>query len=278
MSKDANGIFDQKLAIRFVKKYIDASPKRCLSWHMKERPDGKWGWLYDEDGHAIREYDPIYGTENIKKFSKYMTRTFGNLYVRMLECIEHQPCSYHEIYAQVLKPRGTPFGNDTLLFNSLEHNGFVELDHLGKWKRRFFRLSPLGKLILDTARANHAVYKVLRHFLKFDGNDFEFHMMSIETNLETIDDVTPSAFIEMLDAILDPASKLHEIGSYFYWCNKLVECLKKKPDFFNLFNCPEVRSWLDSKSSSNANAGRFNTLFNKIAKKHAKTHAQSLAA
>ena len=258
---DAYKVFENVEAFPFIKKFIDAAPVSALAYIVDF---SKWP--------AHKTPLPKYCEANIAKFSKYLTRTTGQMYIKMLIAMENDICSYHEIYARVLRPRNIPFGNDTELWKNLEANGLIELDHRGKYKRRFFRLTRLGQVVIDVARKNDIAYKVLRHFMKFKDALDEQAMISIQINPETFSDMTPESYVAMLDAILTPGSSLHEVGSYAYWLNKLVECIKKSDAFFEEFNCPEVRSWVES-NMSNPNVKRFNDVFQKVIKKHAKKAA-----
>ena len=92
-------------------------------------------------------------------------RTMGHMYIKILDVIDrHGNASYYDFHAEILKPKGKPVGNDVELFRNLESQGLTELDHLGKYKRKFFRLTALGKLVLETAKKNQPAYRVLRHF------------------------------------------------------------------------------------------------------------------
>ena len=262
---DSHKITEPAFAADFVKKFIDAAPQNALHRTRIWEP-GVWPSRWD--------YSPKYGTENINKFAKYMTRTTGQLYIKMLEAIDAcGDASYHDVYARVLQPRGLKFGYDINLFKSCETNGLMEIDHLGKYKREFFRLTALGKLVLETAKKNDIAYKVLRHFMKIDeGCDFDEKMIKIQLNPETLDDVQPEAFTNMLEAILDKKSSLYETGSYAYWCNKLIECLKKNEGFLELFNCQEVNDWLKAHTDM-PTVQRFSDVFKKIIKKFKKNAA-----
>lgn len=263
--RDAYKVFEPRFAADYVFKFIDAAPECALACTYDY---GKY------PNHRILL--PKYSTFNINKFAKYMTRTTGQLYIKMLMAMENDVCSYHEIYARVLKPRGLKFGNDTELWKSLHLNGLIEVDSVGKYKRKFFRLTPLGKLVVDTAKKNDVAYKVLRHFMKFKDIFDEQAMISIQINPETFNDMTPESYVAMLDAILSQSSALHEVGSYAYWLNKLIECLKKSDAFFEEFNCPEVTAWLEAHADER-NAKNFNAVFQKIIKKHAKKAAVQTA-
>ena len=257
---DAYKVFEHKKAFNFIKPFIDAAPDTAL--------ESRFEYVAGVGYHRIQLSS--YNTLNVNKFSKYITRTTGQLYVKMLMAMEKDVCSYHEIYARVLKPRGIAFGNDTLLWKSLHVSGLMEIDGIGKYKRKFFRLTSLGKLVVETAKKNDVAYKVLRHFMKFKDTLDEQALISIQINPETFNDMTPESYIAMLDAILSPSSTLHEVGSYAYWLNKLVECLKKSDAFFEDFKCQEVITWIES-HMSNPYVKRFNDVFQKIIKKRART-------
>ena len=247
--KDYYRIVESKPMIDFVKKFIDAAPDRVLVSYWCD-------------------------TLNMNTFSKYLTRTTGQMYVKMLDVIDHKgEASYRDIYDCLLKPKGKSFGNGAESFRNCETKGLMELDHRDKYKRKFFRLTALGKLVLETAKKNDIAYRVLRHFMKLDeGCDFDQKMITIQLNPDTLNDVTPEAFTSMLEAILDSKSELYEVGSYAYWCNKLVEALKKNPSFLEIFNCPEVNAWLEANQTVPA-VQRFSKVFSKIMKKSKKNAA-----
>lgn len=259
--KDAHHIFEPKSLADYVIPLVNAAPKCAKCERM-------WSW---QDGFYFADERPL--AENIIKFSKYLSRTTGQMYVKMMNVIDKcGDASYHEIYNQVLKPLGKPFGNDALSFRGIADNGLMELDHLGKYKRKFFSLTPLGKMVLEIAKANDVAYKPLRHFMKFKDTLDEERMISIQMSPDSMLDIMPETFVKMLDELLNPSSKLHEIGSYAYWLNKLVECLKKSKPFLDEFNCPEVKTWIES-NMTNVYVQRFNKLFQKILKKQSKMAA-----
>ena len=254
---DHNKVFEPALCIKFVSKFIDAAPTRQLAKFYD-------GWYNGWNGTLCAKYSDA----NVDKFSKFLSRTLGNLYVKMLACMEDTPCSYNEIYNMVLKHRGKSFGTDIESFKNLEINGLAEIDHLGKYKRKYMKLTRLGKIVLETAKKNHVAYKVLRHFMKFK-DDFDSYLVEVNFNIETMDDISPKSFVDMLVAILDDNGVLHEIGSYTYWCNKLIDTLKKNERFFEMFDCPEVNTWLDN-NLSNPSVQNFKKVFDKISKKYAR--------
>lgn len=256
---DNNKIFIPANKLNFVKKFIDATNERFYAYDYVYHPQ------------YTKIIFPAYSTRNVEHFSKYITRTTGNMYVKMLEVMSKAPCSYYEIYDAVLKPKGIAFGNDSLSFFDMERRGLIELDHLGKYKRRYFRCTALGKEVVKAANANNVAYKVLRHFLKFK-DDFDVYLINISFNPETMNDVDASAIVAMLKAIFDDNSSLHEVGSHFYFCNQLIKCLKTNATFFELFNCPEVKTYLADNASNEA-VLKFNKIFSKICKKYAKANA-----
>lgn len=258
---DYNKVFEPALCVKFVSKFIDAaSTKQYAKYYVG-------GYVDSWNGTPCAKYSDA----NVNKFDKFLSRTLGNLYVKMLACMEDMPCSYNEIYNMVLKQRGKSFGTDIESFKNLEINGLIEIDHLGKYKRKYMKLTRLGKLVLETAKKNHIAYKVLRHFMKFK-DDFDAYLIEVNFNIETMDDISPKSFVDMLTAILDDNSVLHEIGSYAYWCNKLISTLKKNERFFEMFDCPEVNAWLDNNFSS-PSVKNFKKIFDKISKKYARKAA-----
>ena len=108
--------------------------------------------------------------------------------------------------------------------------------------------------------------------MKFKDTLDESTLISTQINPETFNDMTPASYVSILEAILDTSSVLHEIGSYAYWLNKLVEALKKSDAFFNDFNCNEVNDWIKS-HLSDTYVKRFNAIFQKIVKKYIKKAA-----
>lgn len=250
-------VFKPAPYVKFVSKLIDAASTNQYAKY----------YINSWNGNTCAKYSDA----NVDKFSKFITRTLGNLYVKMLACTEDEPCSYHEIYHRLLEPKGKPFGNDVESFKNLEINGLVEIDHLGKYKRKYMRLTPLGRIVLENAKKNDVAYKVLRHFMKFK-DDFDTYLIEVNFNIETMDDISPNSFVAMLAAILDDNSVLHEIGSYAYWCSKLLDSLKKNERFFEIFNCPEVNEYLDN-NSSNSNVQNFKKVLSKISKKYVRKAA-----
>ena len=261
---DSARILEPKPLLPYVKQYIDiADIKRFKkTCYVQDTNDGLWN---------RRTFSNAYCTQNVKSFCKYITKTTGQLYVKMLAIIDSTPSSYDDVWLQVLKPRGISQGNDMDSFKFLEKAGLMELDHLGKYRRKFYKTTPLGKLVLETAKKNDVAYKVLRHFMTFKG-DFDAHMIDVSLNPETMLDMDPKSLVACIEAILSPSSCLHEIGSQFYWCNKLLDCLKKSSNVFDTFNCSEVNVWLQAHASE-PNVQRFLVVWHKLEKKHAKAAA-----
>lgn len=252
MLQDYTKIFKPIPVLNFAKKFIDVANPNIFK---------KLYFTYSKP-----KFISAYSQCNVDTFILYTMRTLGNLYIKMLSCIEDMPCSYQDIYDRLLKPKGKPFGNDVESFKNLEIKGLTEIDHIGKYKKKFFKLTPLGRLVLETAKKNNVAYKVLRHFMKFK-DDFDSYLVEVNFNPETMDDITPISFVEMLDAILNDNSVLHEIGSYAYWCHKLLDSLKKSELFFEMFNCPEVNSYLDN-NVNNQNVQKFKKMLVKISEKY----------
>ena len=260
---DSAGILKPKPLLQYVKRYIDITDLKRF---------GEKCYICDANNMWIkRSFSNAYCTQNVETFCKYITRTTGQLYVKMLAVIDSTPSSYDDIWLQVLKPRGISQGNDKDSFSFLEKAGLMELDHFGKHRRKFYKTTPLGKLVLETAKKNDVAYKVLRHFMTFKG-DFDAHMIDVSLNPETMFDMDPKSLAACIEAILIPSSCLHEIGSQFYWCNKLLDCLKKSSNVFGTFNCAEVNDWLEAHASE-PNVQRFLAVWHKLEKKHAKAAA-----
>lgn len=261
--KDSAGILEPKSLLQYVKPYLDIVDLKRF---------GKKCYIRDaNNAWARRSFSNAYCIENVESFCKYITRTTGQLYVKMLAVIDSSPSSYDDVWLQVLKPRGISQGNDMDSFRFLKKAGLMELDHLGKYRRKFYKTTPLGKLVLETAKKNDVAYKVLRHFMTFKG-DFDAHMIDISLNPETMLDMDPETLAACIEAILSPSSCLHEIGSQFYWCNKLLECLKKSSNVFDTFNCAEINNWLEAHASE-PNVQRFLVVWHKLEKKYAKVAA-----
>ena len=265
--KDAYGIFTPVRKVQFVKRYIDAADERLLRRDFVHPQFGAGYYRYCPD--AEEYVYPKYAKVNVEKFDKYITRHTGVLYIQMLIEMEKSPCSYHEIYERVLKPRGISFGNDTLLFKSLMVNGLAEIDQVGKYRRKFYRPTALGKVVIETAKKNDVAFKVLRHVMKFKDDCDNIQLVNASLNLENFDDFSTSAYVSLLEALMDDNSPLHEVGSHAYWCNKLIQGLKKSDFFFSMFNCPEVQAWLEEHKTW-SNVQRFMKTWNKICKKYSK--------
>ena len=71
---DYYGIVEPRLASDFVKKFIDAAPKNAYAFYYA----GYWP-------NERKEYTPKYGTNNLNKFSKYITRTMGHMNIKILD-------------------------------------------------------------------------------------------------------------------------------------------------------------------------------------------------
>ena len=254
-------IFKTDYLFQYVQPFINAYGKETFSGRG----------YYDEGGHwRYRQLDK-YDEQVIKRFLKYPTRTLGQFYVKMLLEFEKRSCCYEDIWTALLKPRGKPYGNDIASFNGLRENNLIELAYKGKYGRKFYKLTKLGQLVLDAAKKNHVVYKVLRHFMKFEG-DFEAYVVQVSFNPETMTDLDPETFVNMIDSILNESSDLHKLGTYAYWCQKLLTCLKSSNNFFDMFMCDEVKAWLEEHKEED-NVKNFKKALDKIAKKYARKAA-----
>lgn len=255
-------IFKADNLFQYVRPFIDAYGKDTFTGNGYYDPcDCHWKYK------TLHKYDEII----VKRFNKYLTRTIGQFYVKMLLEIEKRSCCYEDIWTALLKPRGKPYGNNIASFNGLRDNNLIELDYKGKYGRKFYKLTTLGKLVLDAAKKNHVVYKVLRHFMKFEG-DFEAHVVQVSFNPETMEDLDPKTFVNMIDAILNDNSDLHKLGTYAYWCQKLLTCLKSSSNFFDMFMCDEVKAWFEEHKEE-YNVKNFKKVLDKIAKKYARKAA-----
>ena len=259
---NTGSIFKTDYLFQYVQPFIDAHGKETFT---------KGGYYDARGGYWIPKKIHKYDDAIIKKFNKYLTRTVGQFYVKMLLEIEKCSCCYEDIWTALLKPRGKPYGNDIASFNGLRENNLIELDYKGKYGRKFYKLTTLGKLVLDAAKKNHVVYKVLRHFMKFEG-DFEAHVVQVSFNPETMADLDPETFVNMIDAILNESSDLHKLGTYAYWCQKLLTCLKSSSNFFDMFMCDEVKAWFEEHKEED-NVKNFKKVLDKIAKKYARKAA-----
>ena len=219
---------------------------------------------YDYPGLSIN-LKHLYCEYNIRIFQKYLYKTSGSFNIRMLMEMSKRPCSYHEIYNIFLKPRGKPFGNDMTLFRAINANGLCKIHSIGKYKRKFYVPTDFGNLVLDIVKKNDVAYKVLRHYMK-GIDDFEAYALTVDLDPSTMDDLSPKSFVKMLDAIFNEDSDLHKIGSYSYWGEKLVSCVKNNENCFNMTNDPEVKAWLFS-NMSNPSVAFFSKILSKIAKK-----------
>ena len=258
--QNPSNIFEYDSALQYVMPLIDEHGGPFYGGN--DIFDGGWWRKCNE----IDKYDE----RVISRFSRILTRTVDQLYVKMLMEMRTRACSYYDIHAAILAPLGKPVGNDICTFNSLSKWRFVEVDHIGKYKRKYFRLTNLGNRVIHAACTNNVVYRVLRHFMSPRKADHSAFM----------DDMAPASMVKMLDAILNNDSDLHKLGSYAYWCGKLLQYLKttdglyldSSVKFFNMFNCGAVQQYLAAHADE-SNVKNFTKVFNRIAKTHAKRAA-----
>ena len=96
---DSARILEPKPLLQYVKRYIDITDikrfgKTC---YVQDANDSRWN---------RQTFSNAYCTQNVEKFCKYITKTTGQLYVKMLAVIDSSPSSYDDVWLQVLKPRG----------------------------------------------------------------------------------------------------------------------------------------------------------------------------
>jgi hypothetical protein len=249
----------------FIKKIIDACDNSCL-------PKIYLGFDYStfEPKYAECSKDSDY---TYCKFKKYVSLSQAMLFVRLLMPFKNDAVlSYNDVFPIVFDTSRYSLGHDKDSFLSLLSKKLICFDHKGKYKRPYYKITPLGKKVCEIAEINSIAYKVLRHVMKLDSkneNAVCATMIKIDTNPEYFSDLLPETFVSLLDELFNEKSKMHEIGSYAYWCSKLVKCLKDNKFFFDMFVCDEVNAYLRENESNHA-VSNFKHLLEKLRKNHEK--------
>ena len=186
------------------------------------------------------------GPDIVKFFRPMLKVNEHLLYIKFLKMFENGTRhTYLDVYNMFLQPRGKKFGNDKDTFIGLADRCMIEED--GKiGHNKAYKITDFGREILRIASVNNRVHRVLRHYMKFKGDDVYVDLVS---SALTNEDFTPDNDIDivckMLDELLVPGSDVQTIGSHYHWCNQLLKCLKTSEAFLELMQDKEVSEHIE---------------------------------
>jgi DNA-binding PadR family transcriptional regulator len=213
------------------------------------------------DAYAQRSYKKAYNLAHATK---------GQVTMKMLMMYadgnEH---SWQEV-SNTLFPRDP--GKDIDCWRSLKDRNLIAFSSKGPYGRKFYRITELGKDILNVLDVNDAYLNVIRWF-KVDEDETIKMLIQADLNGEdTWKCTSPEAFNNMLEALFNPESKMHKLGSCYKWMNNVMNVLKSNSEFYDKMVRPEVMSWLNSHTYYHG-VNAFITKLEKIGKKKMKNAA-----
>ena len=152
----------------------------------------------------------------------------------------------------------------------------LDLDHVGKYRCAFYKLSHDGERALAMVEANDAFYRVMRWFdHTLDEDQLTVELMQADLNGEEAwKSLEPEGFIKMYDAVFNPESLCRKVGSSYRWINKICHMCKVRQDFFEKTTCDEVIAWFNSHIHYDG-VSNFLKFLEKLQKKYAKAAQRS---
>lgn len=137
-------------------------------------------------------------------------------------------------------------GKDIDCWRSLEERELITFSSKGKYGRKFYRITYFGREVLRVLDVNNVYFRVVRWF-KLDEDKIIPAMMKADLNgEESWKDTLPESIIALLEALFNPTSKMHKLGSCYRWMNNVVWLVKHSQEFFEKIVHPDVTDWLDS--------------------------------
>lgn len=207
------------------------------------------------DGTSINRSLKFLSVTNLDR----RTVTSKLIYVKMLNVFaDGGKYSYMDCWEKILKPQGKTKGYNTDTFRGLIFDKFITFVEKGQRNKLLYSITPLGRLILETAKANEPANRVMQHFLGKKNKDPIAKMMQDDLlGLETYKDVMPNAIIDMLKSVFDSDGSIRKIGSHIYWINRIVTSYRTIPYFREIFNNDDVQMYLDKQKELNKEFAKF---------------------
>lgn len=235
-----------------------------------------------EKTRLLRYYDYTYGLDG-SRVSRETTRvenygareaanlihaTAGHVTMKMLKVYEDGN-EHH--YLEVCQHLELAPGHDIDCWRSLEDRGLISFSSKRDHGKKFYRITDLGQEVLRATRANQVYFRVARWF-KIKGEDVCTAMMKADLNgEESWKDLLPETLEALLEALFNPASEIHALGSVYRWMNNFMYLLKNNDEFYEKIDCPEVHTWLQANKDKYSAVSRFLVKFARIQKKRAKS-------
>ena len=178
-----------------------------------------------------------------KKFAYCLMYALKSRVTMKMLALYADDCEHH--YEHICKQLNIPYGNDIDCWRSLIDRELIALSSKSKTGKKFYKITSLGHEVLEIAEANQVYHRVARWF-KVKG-DPTIEMMKADLNgEESWKDQLPEAYIDLLEALFNPASRVRQIGSAYRWMNNVMYLAKTSPDFLEKLYSPEVQAWLSA--------------------------------
>ncbi len=201
-----------------------------------------------------------------RRMGKFLKVTRNLLYIKFLMFIDKHPkCSYHEIWQNVIYPLlKKDKGHDIDLVKNMVFEGLTYIADYGKYRAPLYSTTELGKRILSIVEVNEDIYRVVRHFT-VDPEEYATKIINEDLmgDGESWNDLSVDTVNNMLDELFDPDSRVQDIGSHFYWINKIMSVYKASKDFRDLLRKPETTEFIAKIALTNQAAKNFK---NRLAK------------
>lgn len=222
---------------------------------------------------VMREFK-YYSTHSPFRCISYLHVSEDMVYIKFLKTLEDGESRTWDEIACATLPR-KKLGTDIDLFKSLIPN-FVGQN--GKRGRKFlYNITPAGKDLLAVARANMVYYRMTRWFAPRLGENVYEYVINQQLQSGTItsyyDDVSEDTALDLVKALLDTESRIHEIGSAYRFLRNFFGLVNKNVQFFNAINCEKVNKWLEENKNAKPEIQAFIKKFSKVQKKWAKKQA-----
>ena len=215
---------------------------------------------------------------NINQYTLYNYRVQPNSFIhatdkqvgiKMLKlCNEHGTCSYMQMLKALFPDK--KYGHDKTLWDSLRTRKLIELSHKGKYREEFYKLTDLGKEVLEIVKINYKYYRIARWF-NIDEDKLYVEMLNADLKgEEAYCDLDPATFIELLEVLFNIDSDMHKVGSCYRWMNNIIKAIKTDSSFCKKISDSVVIDWIGSHKYLHG-VEKVDKILAKAQKKHLKT-------
>ena len=183
---------------------------------------------------------------HVSNIVNLMHQTGNSIAMKMLKIYGDGNAHHYDETRLKLFPN-KPYGHDIDCWQSLKKRKLIELAYKGNHGKQFFKITDLGKEILKIISVNYAFYRIFRWF-KFDDQTKAIeHMVQADLQGEkSWEDQEPKVVIELLEAMFNPDSDMHKLGSCYRWMNIFMRTLATQANFYELVKNPEIMEWLEN--------------------------------